>query len=583
MFSRVSTPASEPESFIGKAFRFAATLLAFLAQLALAISIFLDQLLRALARYPVALVRTWLPRRPHPLPQPLHDAYFENVVGNQYAQPLEVHHPTSLPELIEHVRSAERAGKRVHPIGAGHSFSDVAIADGVLLALRSLCAIAPAELETLLDEATLAARDVRRDMLVYAEAGVAIRELNQWLYEHEQALVNMGGYDGQTLSGALSTGTHGSGRELGPMCDMVRSVDVVTEGGRALRIEPTRGISSPERHAARYPELELVQDDDTFHSVVVALGSMGVIHSYVIEVVPCYSLAEHREALTWRQVRQKLLANDYQPERGKGKHAHIRHFEFLISPYGRDGNNKCLVTYRWLAKRDAKRQAGRTRPFLPTLVTSVREFDQIYALALSVWPSLARRVVDLEVTQLVDSLYVAQSYQVLHLGDANYVPAYSSELSFSAEPDADTPQYIRAIDRLLELAEQQAARHRYHSVPLSVRFVQKSPHLLALSQGRDSAIIEIPMLASVAGGWDLLRYYERCLFNEFKARAHWGQANFIIGADRISESYSGSFDTWLATRARLCPRGTFDNSFTERMGLRTLTHARYGRAPAGGS
>ncbi|MGC4091215.1 MAG: D-arabinono-1,4-lactone oxidase [Polyangiaceae bacterium] len=190
------------------------------------------------------------------------------------------------------------------------------------------------------------------------------------------------------------------------------------------------------------------------------------------------------------------------------------------------------------------------------------------------WPALSRSVVNLEISQLVDTLYVAQSYQVFHLGDANYVPAYSSELSFSAEDDGSgTPQYVRAVERMLQLAEQQAARGRYHTVPMSVRFTAASPHYLALSHGRKSAIVEVPMLAGVPGGWDVLRYYERCLFNEFKARAHWGQANFIIGADRISESYPRAFDAWLTTRTRLCPKGTFDNSFTERMGLRSLTRA----------
>jgi len=64
------------------------------------------------------------------------------------------------------------------------------------------------------------------------------------------------------------------------------------------------------------------------------------------------------------------------------------------------------------------------------------------------------------------------------------------------------------------------------------------------------------------------------MFDEFKARAHWGQANFIIGADRIFGAYPGAFEHWLAVRARLCPKGTFDNSFTERMGLRSLTRRR---------
>jgi len=410
--------------------------------------------------------------------------------------------------------------------------------------------------------------------LVRAEAGVAIRELNRALFARGQALTNMGGYDGQTLSGAISTGTHGSGITLGPLCDMVVSVDLVGEGGKVRRIEPSNGISAPEPHRQHWPEIELVQDDATFHAVVVAFGSLGVVHSYVIRVRSAYLLSEHREQLPWRELKQKLKSGDYRPSGRHAADAEIRHFEFLINPYGRGGDNQCLVTYRWIPRGEAKTHGGRSRPFLATLLTSIREFDQAYALALNVWPKLSRVVTKLAISQLVDRRFTAQSYQVLHLGDANYVPAYSAELAFSAEPadaiDGEL-QYVRALERILALAEQLAARGHYHNVPLSVRFVASSPHFLALSQGRRSAIVEIPLLAGVAGGWDLLRFYERCMFNEFRARAHWGQANFAVGADRVSESYPDTFHAWLRVRAKLCPRGTFDNSFTERMGLRTLT------------
>lgn len=567
--SGFGAPSSEPESFGGKFTRFLATCAALVLQILLSFGILVDQLLRALVAYPVALVRVWLPRQEHPLPEPLQGGWFENAAGNQFARPLEVRRVTTLGELRAVVTAAEAAGKRVHAIGSGHSFSDVAVADGVLVDVRGMNRVTSVTGETL-DDAVATA------MLVRAEAGVTIRALNRELHAAGKALVNMGGYDGQTLAGVLSTSTHGSGVTLGPLCDMVRSVDLVVEGGKALRIEPTRGISSPAKHAAKFgAELALVQDDALFYAVVVAVGSLGIVQSYVIEVRAAFLLAEHREVLSWARVREKLTHDDFQPERGPGRREAIRHFEFLISPYGDGQNNQCLVTYRWEVQAGAKTHAGRSRPFLATLLTSVREFDRIYALALSVWPRLSRAVVELEIKQLADKLYVAQSYQVLFLGDANYVPAYSSELSFSAEeydPIHGARQHVQAIDALLALAEEQARHGRYHNVPLSVRFVAASPHLLALSQGRKSAIVEIPLLAGVPGGWDLLRFYERRLFEDFKARAHWGQANFIVGADRIRESYPGAFDSWLAARSRLCPKGTFDNSFTERMGLRALTH-----------
>ena len=113
-------PRSEPEGFGGWLAKFIATFIAFLAQLVLPLGFVLDQLLRAVWHYPGALLRTLWPRGDHPLPNPLHDDYFQNIIGNQFAQPAEVRHIKSLSDLCQAVRDAEAAHKRVHPIGSGH-------------------------------------------------------------------------------------------------------------------------------------------------------------------------------------------------------------------------------------------------------------------------------------------------------------------------------------------------------------------------------------------------------------------------------------------------------------------------------
>jgi hypothetical protein len=561
-------PRVETERLQGRIVKFVATLLGLLVHVVLLLLVLSIQLVHLLSRYPGALVRAWLPAPKPPTDDPLHDGYFENAAANQFTRPRVIRSVQTLDDLKQAILEAESNHLRVHPIGSGHSFSDVAIADGMLIELRRM--------NRALGVDGIALKSGIAALLERVEAGITIRDLNHHLHRSERALTNMGGYDGQTLSGAISTGTHGSGIELGALCDMVRSVDIVSEGARVLRIEPTEGISDPKQHEQRFgAEIELRQDDDLFYAVVVALGSMGVVHSYVIEVTERYLLGEHREVLEWAVLREKLLARDFRPVR---PHEHyrrapkpIRHFEFLISPYGAPGKNRCLVTYRWKEDAQAKTQAGRSRAALATLLTGIRELDDIYALALTALPFLSPLVINWEIAGLGDKLYVAESYKVFHLGDANYVPAYSSELSFSAEPDAGAPQYVRALESLFALANEERARGRYHNVPMSVRFVAPSKHLLSLSQGRASAIVEIPLLARVPGGWDLLRFYERRLFDAFKARAHWGQANFIVASDRIFESYAEAFPRWLTQRRILCPKGTFDNSFTERMGLRSLT------------
>jgi FAD/FMN-containing dehydrogenase len=561
----------------GRLITFCAALLAFGGHVLLLVLITVVQLASALWRYPSRAVSTLIdPRGGQPTFQPLSGQRWNNVVGNQFTEPRwPVRSIANLQDIVQAVRDAERAQARVRAIGSGHSFSDVAVADDFLLDLRGIARV--------LDMQSIALRhDVPAAHLVRVESGISIRQLNRALLDRGLALHNMGGYDAQTIAGAISTGTHGSGHQLGALCDAVRSVDLVVEGGEVLRIEPHAGISDPAEHARQHPNgPRLVQSDDLFHSVVVAMGCMGVVYAYVLEVVDRYYLAERRELLDWNVLRERLLAGNFEPTHAVPGHKPVRHFEFLVNPYATGWFKKrrnCLVTYRWVVDKPAKAHKARSRNPLATVFTSIREFDDILALALNVFPRLSPFVVDSALKGLVDKLYVSESFTVLNLGDANYVPAYAAELAFGTEAVDGVPQYVRALERLFALAGEQSAQHRYHNVPISVRFIHPSRHQLAMSHGRPTAIFELPTMARVPGGWDLLRYYERRMFEEFRARPHWGQANFILGPDRVCQLYP-EFARWLASYAQLCPAGTFDNSFSERLGLRTLLRVHRGQPP----
>ena len=120
-------------------------------------------------------------------------------------------------------------------VGSGHSWSDVALTTGYLLRPERLNR--PLEIT---------------GNLVRVEAGMRLRELNRHLDDNGLALSNMGGYDAQTVAGVMSTSTHGSGIEFGPIADSVRSLDLVASGGRVIRIERADGHRrTPSRRAAQ--------------------------------------------------------------------------------------------------------------------------------------------------------------------------------------------------------------------------------------------------------------------------------------------------------------------------------------------
>lgn len=495
---------------------------------------------------------------------------WQNAVGNQFSTPARIEVVNDLAGLVAAIRRAGAEGRHVRPVGSGHSFSDVAVTDELMLELHGMKKV----LE--LDGAVLRAQ-APLGRLVQVESGITIRELNDRLDERGLALVNMGAYDAQTISGVVSTATHGSGHELGAVCDAVQSVALVREDGQVVRLEPAGGITDPAAYRAKYPDgPALVQDDDLFYSAVVSMGSMGVAYSYILLVRDAYLLAETREVVRWDDLEKKLRARDWRPNDASLNAGPIRHFEFLVNPYPKNPatGRECLVTHRWEVPDGPTGKRERARNPIATFITGVRAFDRVIAIVLNTFPRVTRLLLGSALRSLVDRLYVSKSFRVLNLGAANYVPAYSQELAFDADPPAGggDPPYLAALERLFALAEAQAAQGRWHTVPVSVRFIKASPHYLAMSHGRTTAIVEIGMLAEVPGGWELLRYYERTLSTEHGARPHWGQANFILGPDRVRAMYP-QFGAWLASYAQLCPEGRFDNAFSQRMGLRTLVEA----------
>ena len=143
--------------------------------------------------------------------------------------------PASLKDLVEIVQKAEREGKRVRMTGSGHSFSDVALTEDYLLSPVALTRTLPLDRSELRDDAP--------EGHYVRVGGIRIRGLNLHLDRHGKALTNMGGYDAQTIVGAATTGTHGSGLHYGPISSQIVSLELVTTGGRVLKVEPADGVT----------------------------------------------------------------------------------------------------------------------------------------------------------------------------------------------------------------------------------------------------------------------------------------------------------------------------------------------------
>ena len=476
---------------------------------------------------------------------------WRNHTGNQRCQPAEVRRPATLGEVVEAVRDAEGAGLTVRAVGSGHSWSDAALTTGILLLPEGLAGPLPLEPELL-------RKEVDASRLVRTGSGTRLCELNARLDGEGRALANMGGYDGQTIAGVLSTSTHGSGLRFGPLADMARSLELVCSGGRLLRVERANGPTDARAFARARPGWELVQDDDVFDAAVVGMGCMGVLYAVTLHVRDAFWLKEVRTMSTWEAERERLDARLAEEE----------HLELFVNPYANaDGVHACIVTTRTEVPRPPHGHAQHKleRHPLIELLARLPFTAPVLRAILDLSPRATPRQLDKALAQLRDDEYTNRSYRVFNIGAANHIPAYSSEIG------VPLGRHVEAVDRLLEVAAGRARAGRaYHSSPFSLRFVRGTSAFLSMMEGADTMMVELIMQTGTEGGYELLAAHEDALY-QFGGRPHWGQVNTLT--EPALRMLYPRLDRWLAVRDALDQTGVFSSPFTKRVGLTTVGYA----------
>lgn len=185
---------------------------------------------------------------------------FTNWARNQTGTPAEVRTPASVEDVVRAVQDAASSGRRVRMIGTGHSFTGVALTDGIMLRPTGLTGV-----RTWADDQ------------VTVLAGTPLKTLNELLDQRGLALANMGDITEQTVAGAIQTGTHGTGRDSGGLADQVVELELVLADGSVAAAKP---------------------GEDLFDAARVGLGALGVLTAVTLRVEPAFLLHNRRRSMS---------------------------------------------------------------------------------------------------------------------------------------------------------------------------------------------------------------------------------------------------------------------------------------------
>jgi L-gulono-1,4-lactone dehydrogenase len=475
---------------------------------------------------------------------------WSNYVGTQTVQPIEIACPTSIAALREAITRAAAKGLTIRAVGSHHAWSDAALTDGMVLEtdriLEPLEKPNPNELRDPLTAATVR----------WIPGGMTIRAINDHLDAEQLALINMGGYDGQTLAGVISTSTHGSGIKLGSFPSFVEALLVVKADGSLVHIESANGPTNPLKYSGHEDGVPLIQDDDVFQASVVAVGCLGIIVGVLLRVRTRYFLSEVRTLEPWTGLRDRLRDGSIIRQH--------RHVEVWINPHPLNGDHTCLLTLR-----DEVPDPGGPTPHKPfrnlyaEFLASRPGADKVLAWLFNSFPAASPRLIESALNRVADaSPHTDLSFRMLNIGASNNFAALSAELG------VDLAQHVDAVDAMLTVSAAAQGEGTYHSGPIALRYVAPSPGFLSM-QPRETCMIELPLLRDVFGGDSMIWRHENVLTKQYAARPHWGQRNFLTGSqDMIRRLYgTNNVDRFLAVFKMFNPKAEFSGRFTDRVGF----------------
>lgn len=427
-------------------------------------------------------------------------ASWKNWAGNQTCSPQAIERPLTEAHLQRIVKQAVAAGNKVRAVGSGHSFTAIACSEQVMVSLEHLNMIRKLD---------------RVNNLITVQAGIELSQLNSQLAKNGLAMTNLGDIAYQSLAGAISTGTHGTGAAFTGIAAQIMGLRIVTATGDIV-------------------DASANENADLFQVARVGLGTFGIISELTLAVEPAFNL----HAVEGPQPLDEVLANwDVDV-------AANDHYEFFWIP----GSDMAMTKRNQRTHAPVDRQP-RHKHFVDKILGENVAFGAMAKLA-KVRPSLIPKFRDLMTDAVGEADFTDESHRIF--ASPRWVKFVEMEYNVPVE---HVPEILRRIDQAVAEAGVELL------FPVEVRVAAADDIPLSPAYGRASGYIAVHRISGV----DYRPYFEvvEAIMDEVDGRPHWGKMHFQTAAT-LAGRYP-EWDTFQQVRAAYDPTGVFSNDYTDRV------------------
>ena len=424
---------------------------------------------------------------------------WSNWSGSVQCNPKEILKPSSIEEIQSIVKRCSEKKSNIRVVGSGHSFTSLVSTNDTLISLDNYQGLENVDKE-------------KKQAVI--RAGTKLKALGELLLSNGLAQINLGDIDVQSIAGAASTGTHGTGVTFGSVATQIVELTLVTAKGDVVVCSET-------------------ENKEIFKAAQVSIGALGIVVKVKLQCVPAYKL---------KYIRQKMNLDDCLNNLEKYK-TENRNFEFYWFPHTN------TIQAKTLNETNEEPIKATFIKYFNDMVMENGAFKVLSELS-RIFPAFSKTVSKISAAGVSGGMDINHSNRIY--ATPRLVKFQEMEYNLPAEHG------IQILNEIRDCINKNNFRVHF---PIEVRWVKGDDIYLSPAYQRDSIYIAVHMYK----GMEYRTYFDaiEAIFKKYNGRPHWGKMHTLT-TNELSQRYP-KWNEFQAIRKQLDPDGLFMSDYLKKL------------------